>query len=289
MKIKTITMYSTSLRNSQRMVHFIEDSYTNKLELKKNYHSNSTPLTLPSFSTYAKKTYLNPLEQKNEILLDTKGKSGVYCWVNLLNGKCYIGSGVILNTRLIDYFQDWYKLNRGNLPIVRAILKYGMGNFALLILDFTEIEDTLNREQYWLDELKPEYNILTQAKNSKGYKHSPESIEKMRQKALGRKHSEEVRKAMSENRKGENSPLFGKTLSEETKAKMSETALNRTKLHRPGTFVEVLDLQTNHTVIYNSQRDAVKALGTHLSTLSRREKSGITKPFRDRYVITIKR
>jgi len=250
---------------------------------------NTTPLTLPSFSTYAKKTYLNPLEQRNEILQDTKEKSGVYCWVNLLNGKYYIGSGVNLYTRLSDYFQDWYYLDRGNLPIVRAILKYGMGNFALLILDFTEKEDTLTREQYWIDELKPEYNILTQAENSKGYKHSPESIEKMKQKALGRKHSEEVRKAMSENRKGENSSFFGKTHSEETKAKFREIALSRTKLHRSGKSVEVLDLQTNQTVIYNSMRDAVKALNTHLSTLFRREKNGITKPFRGRYVITIKR
>ncbi len=32
-------------------------------------------------------------------------------------------------------------------------------------------------------------------------------------------------------------------------------------------------------MIYNSIRDAVKYLDTHLSTLLRREKKGITKPF----------
>ena len=41
-----------------------------------------------------------------------------------------------------------------------------MINFALLILDFTEKEDTLTREQFWLDELKPVYNVLKQADNS---------------------------------------------------------------------------------------------------------------------------
>ena len=70
-----------------------------------------------------------------------------------MNGKYYIGSGVNLNIRLSDYFQDWYKLFKGNYPIVRAIEKYGMGNFALLILDFTENENTLTREQYWINEL----------------------------------------------------------------------------------------------------------------------------------------
>lgn len=36
-------------------------------------------------------------------------------------------------------------------------------------------------------------------------------------------------------------------------------------------------------------REAVKALSTSLSTIFRREKKGNTKPFRGRYVITIKR
>lgn len=66
----------------------------------------------------------------------------------------------------------------------------------------------------------------------------------MRQKALGllasRKHSEDVRKATSDNRKGENSSFFGKF---ETKAKLRELALNRPTL--PGNEVEVLDLKTN--------------------------------------------
>ena len=109
----------------------------------------------------------------------------------------------------------------------------------------------------------------------------------MREKALGRKHSEEVRKAMSENRKGENNSFFGKNQSEETKAKLKEIALNRKKLHRPGIKVEVLDLKTNETIIYDSIRDAVKSLDTHLSTLFRREKNNIIKPFRNRYVIKI--
>jgi NUMOD3 motif len=95
---------------------------------------------------------------------------------------------------------------------------------------------------------------------------------------------------MSENRKGENNPFFGKTQSKETKEKFREIALNREKFHRPGIKVEVIDLQTSaarETIIYNSIRDAVKALDTHLSTLFRREKKGITKLFRGRYHIKI--
>ena len=33
-------------------------------------------LTLPGFTTYAIKTYLNPISQRNDILKDLKGKPG---------------------------------------------------------------------------------------------------------------------------------------------------------------------------------------------------------------------
>jgi hypothetical protein len=39
----------------------------------------------------------------------------------------------------------------------------------------------------------------------------------------GRKHSDKTNKIMSEAKKGENNPNFAKTLSEETKQKISET------------------------------------------------------------------
>jgi len=41
------------------------------------------------------------------------------------------------------------------------------------------------------------------AGSSKGYTHTAESIDKMREVALGRKHTEEVKQAMSASRKGE--------------------------------------------------------------------------------------
>lgn len=258
--------------------------------LSKNYSKNSDGLNLPDFAKNAKKIYLNPILQRNDIIKETKGKSGIYCWINLLNGKYYIGSGIDLNNRLSDYFQNWYYRDRNNLTIVKAINKYGMANFALIILDLWIAEDTkkiLIIEQFWIDKLKPEYNILKEAGNSEGYNHTIDSINLMREKALSRKHSEVVKKAMSQNRMGENNSFFGKKHSEETKEKFREIALNRDKLHKSGIKVEVIDLKTNETITYDSIRDAVKALETHLSTLFRREKKGITEPFRKRYIIKI--
>lgn len=253
------------------------------------YKEDSTSFSLSSIYKYAKYTYENPISQRNVFQKDLKGKSGIYCWFNIVNGKYYIGSGTNLNNRLGDYYQDWYYKEKANLYIVRAIIKYGMENFALLILDITNEKDTLIQEQHWIDKLNPEYNILKDAGNSKGYKHSIESIELMRQKAIGRKHSEEVVKAMSSSRKGDKGSFFGHKHSEETISKIREMALNRTKSNKPSVEVEVFDLKTNTTIVYSSIRKAANELDTHMSTLFRREQKSETKPFRGRYVITIKR
>lgn len=49
------------------------------------------------------RTYLD-LEDRKTIFRDNKGKSGIYRFVNLRNGKTYIGSSVDLTRRFRDYF-----------------------------------------------------------------------------------------------------------------------------------------------------------------------------------------
>lgn len=44
-----------------------------------------------------------------------------------------------------------------------AFLKYGYSNFTLEILEYCESSEAVLREQYYLDLLKPEYNILSTA------------------------------------------------------------------------------------------------------------------------------
>ena len=76
------------------------------------------------------------------------------------------------------------------MTINKALLKYGYSatvvgppwngggpqpNFKLEILEYCDSENVIEREQYYLDLLKPEYNILQLAGSSLGYKHTPES------------------------------------------------------------------------------------------------------------------
>ena len=102
----------------------------------------------------------------------------------------YVGSGDPLYLRLSDYYQTWYLKSRESLYIIRSMNKYTMTNFNLHILEYTDSKNLISCEQKWIDYLLPEYNINPVAGSSKGYKHNQENIEKIRNIALGRKHTQ---------------------------------------------------------------------------------------------------
>jgi len=124
---------------------------------------------------------------------ENKGKSGVYRWTNNINHKSYIGSAKNLNKRLYVYY-NIKLLSASKMTICRALLKYGFSNFTLEILEYCEPSDAIKREQFYLELLKPEYNILLTAGSLLGFNHSESSIKKM-----------------SDAKQGKNNPLFGKT------------------------------------------------------------------------------
>lgn len=55
--------------------------------------------------------------------------------------------------------------------ICKALLKYGYSNFSISILEYYDSNNRLVREQYYIDLLQPEYNILKKAGSSVGYLH----------------------------------------------------------------------------------------------------------------------
>lgn len=132
-------------------------------------------------------TYDNADIEKLNIFADNRNKIGIYRWVNNLNGKTYIGSSNNLSIRFYTYYSLSY-LAKSNRPVERALLKYGFSKFSLEILEYCSLNDLLKKEQYYLDNLKPEYNIVKTAGSILGYKHTDKSIKKMRDFVL----SEEV-------------------------------------------------------------------------------------------------
>jgi len=64
---------------------------------------------------------------------------------------------------LKGYFAIYFlqsEIKKGRSLINSSLLKYGYSNFTLQILEYCDTCEAVSREQYYLDFLKPEYNIL---------------------------------------------------------------------------------------------------------------------------------
>ncbi len=156
--------------------------------------------------------------------------------------------------------------------INKALLKYGYSNFKLEIFEYCDKADTLKREQYYLDLIKPNYNILKLAGSALGYKHTEEAIRKIKTVKLGRVRSEETKNKISESMKAN---ILNRTRSANFMAKLG--AAN-------GTKVQIHDLISKTTEEYSSYSKAATTLHTTHSTISKYAKN--QKPFRNRFVIT---
>lgn len=222
----------------------------------------------------------------DQIKIWCKGRSGVYAFINNTNGKVYIGSAIDLYNRLRDYHQPWYLEQRSHLPIVRAINKYGMDNFTLVLLEYTEPDSTVKTEQSWLDQFSPEYNVLTMASSTLGFKHTEDSIGKIRESMTGKPRSADVRIAMSERQTGVGNTFYGKSHTDETKALLRAAALTRERDPKPGYLVTVLDQDDVNNPKFKepmSMRKAASALKCSRQTLTKYD----GKVLNHRYLIVI--
>nr|ATI20437.1 GIY-YIG endonuclease [Juglanconis juglandina] len=174
---------------------------------------------------------------------ENKDKVGIYRWVNLINGKTYVGSSGNLSDRFRQYFNIEYlerKVKKDNSKIYNSILKYGYSKFRLEILEYCELDILNEREQYYLDTLNPEYNILKFARSFRGFKHSEASIELMKNKY----------------------ELWDKYVSPETRKKQVITQLK-------GESTIVINIVTEEEQNFISGREAAKFIGVQQSTISK--------------------
>lgn len=240
-------------------------------------------------------SYANADTQKESILNENKSKAGVYCWTHLESGKKYVGSSVDLYRRFMQYYNIKYITRAAKSSLIcRALLKYGYSSFKLEILEYSDPSSIIEREQHYIDLLKPEYNILQVAGSLFGYKHTPESLEKMRETALNR--SDETKARLREAALGKTynhteetkiklrDAILGKKHSEETKEKLIIIQSNRTKSPVPGFKIEVKDIETGQTILYDSLRTAGKELNSNHKSISYSLDNG--KLFRGKYLIT---
>lgn len=207
-------------------------------------------------------SYSNADRQKLEIVNQIKGKSGVYRWINNISGKSYVGSSINLSKRLYKYYSLAHiTVQAKHSLICKALVKYGYASFSFEILEYCLLptkSEVLAREQYYMDLLKPEYNILKVAGSNLGYTHSAEVRAKMSgARNLSLEHLTKIRQHIS---------------------KINE---------KRALSVEVFDMKTATSVEYVSIRLASRELNSNDRTITRYIKS--KKPYQGRYIISLKR
>lgn len=116
--------------------------------------------------------------------------TGVYEIVCLPTGRRYIGStGWSFSKRWSKHRRD---LRAGRHPSPRfqhAWAKHGEAAFEFRVLEETPPDRAVEREQVWLDRLRPEFNVNRQASSCLGTKRTPEQRERYAA-AARRRHAE---------------------------------------------------------------------------------------------------
>ena len=163
---------------------------------------------------------LNLENIRKQILNDTKGLSGIYMIVNKITKDYYIGSAA--TNRFYARFSNHLIYFRGSKIVKTAVKKYKLDNFAFIILELypnivtkENNKELLDLEDRYLKLLLPNYNILTEAGSSFGYKHT--EVDRKKMKDLYTDTRRELIGGLNK----------GKKLSPETIEKLREKALNR--------------------------------------------------------------
>lgn len=97
--------------------------------------------------------------------------NGVYKITNIINNKFYIGScssKTFLYERLKHHEQDLINNRHCNSYLQRSFNKYGINNFYYEIIEICEAEECIEKEQSWMNLLKPHYNLCKKAESSFG-------------------------------------------------------------------------------------------------------------------------
>ena len=94
----------------------------------------------------------------NMFMVDYKNftnESGIYCFKNKVNGKCYIGQSINLKHRLTSHLNSYKNPKKFRYAIYKAIIKYGIDNFDISIIEFVD-PNTENIKSV-LDSLEKKY------------------------------------------------------------------------------------------------------------------------------------
>lgn len=268
---KTITTlnnkrYFSTSRNSDTINNFLKSKNLNPVFIYDNIYEDSTRKTIAK---------------------ETKELSGIYMVLNKETLSYYIGSAS--TGRFNSRFTSHLIYLTGSKVVKNSVKKYGLHNFCFIVLElFPEVvnqennKKLLDLEDFYLKSLLPDYNILTEAGSSFGYKHS--EVTRINMKA---NYSEARRKQIGDLNRG-------KSLSLETIEAIRKSALTREKrnyteqgiLNMKKNSKSIIVKELNNTVYgeFNSIVETAEALNCSTKTIQRTLKSP-SKLLKGRWIV----
>jgi group I intron endonuclease len=230
-------------------------------------------------------------ETKKTILKDLVNLSGIYLIFNKITGDYYIGSAS--TNRFYSRFSNHLLYYKGSKVLKHAVRKYSLCNFSFLILElFPEVvnkennKKLLDMEDFYLKSLLPNYNILTEAGSSFGYKHT--ELDRIKMKTNYSSYRRELIGSLNK----------GKNLSEETKNKMREIALMRKKITFSNQALLNMKKKSKSIILYNLDRtifgeypsivEAAKSINCCVKTIIRALKTD-KKMLKRRFIVKYKK
>ena len=170
----------------------------------------------------------------------------IYQIKNLENNHRYIGSTMEKERRWQEHRNTLEYGKHDNSHLQNAWDRHSAESFEFSVLEEVEnIENLIDREQYYIDKLEPKYNIVPRADRSKVAEETKEKISKnhvnysgeknpmygeclsektkrkMSKSQKGIEHTKEAKEKLSEAMQGENNPMYGKTGEKHPKAKLT--------------------------------------------------------------------
>jgi group I intron endonuclease len=253
--------------------------------LKKKHTADNSSLAPTSDNSFLPVpiNVLNKLDENSSVLSYShtlRKKAGIYCLVNVINNKRYIGSAKDLYLRLIEHLSN----KKSNVALQNAIKKHGLNKFSFCIYEYftyhskvvshkalTDLE-TAYIKKYLFDNL---YNFMKTATSIEGYKHTDEAKLKMLKRyetkynhpMYDKKHRTDSLALISKS--GELNPMFGKQHSDITKEKISN------KLSKFIDGIGIYDLNDNLISKFKNNVELAKHLNISKVTVGKYLNSGL--------------
>lgn len=172
-------------------------------------------------------------------MISLPASCGIYAITNTVSGKVYIGSSINIKLRVRGHMSALKRAVHSNPYLQNAYNADGRAAFVASVVELCDSSELLDREQRHLDSTNSHsreigYNICASAF---GKRHSDETKERIRLRAINRSDESRERYASAQR---------GKKASEETKAKQS--AARKGRKHSPEARAKIAESNRRRTL-----------------------------------------